>query len=205
MSFNRNIYGFKSEDPSSSLSSSSSSSLISKKREREINDDNDDNDNETIKTTSLSLQKRIRNEDNDKSNNKSINKSINKLKVIGHGGENIIYKNPNSLKTHKSTVCVIAALLGQYICIELKNDKELYGKVNHVDHQMNIELIDVQLKPSLLTYDNYFVNGNTIRYIHIPKNIDIKKSVKVINFIIIYYILFIITHLCKNIIIVLDI
>jgi small nuclear ribonucleoprotein (snRNP)-like protein len=201
MSFNRNIYGFKSEDPSSSLLSSSSSSLISKKREREINDDNDDNDNETIKTTSLSLQKRIRNEDNDKSNNKTINK----LKVIGHGGENIIYKNPNSLKIHKSTVCVIAALLGQYICIELKNDKELYGKVNHVDHQMNIELIDVQLKPSLLTYDNYFVNGNSIRYIHIPKNIDIKKSVKVINFIIIYYILFIINHLCKNIIIVLDI
>ena len=43
---------------------------------------------------------------------------------------------------------------------------------------------DVKLKlssslSSLESYNNYTLNGNLIRYVHIPRSIDIKESVKV--------------------------
>jgi len=144
---------------SSSSSSSTSSSLLVKKRNRNEDDNNNNDDND----------------DND-------NNMVDKRKTPGHGGI-FVYKNPRRMGIQKSAVCLLAALQGQYVTVELKNDSEVYGKIDIVDGRMNIEMSDVKLKvsssSSLENYNNYALNGNLIRYVHIPRSIDIKESVKV--------------------------
>jgi len=140
-------------------------------------------------SSSSLVKKRSRNEDDNTStnNNEDDDNMVDKRKTPGHGGI-FVYKNPRRMGIQKSTVCLLAALQGQYVTVELKNDSEVYGKIDVVDSRMNIEMSDVKLKlsssSSLESYNNYALNGNLIRYVHIPRSIDIKESVKV--YIIIY-------------------
>jgi small nuclear ribonucleoprotein (snRNP)-like protein len=124
---------------------------------------------------SSSTKKRGRNDEEDVDTN-------DKRKIPGHGGI-IVYKNPRRLPVQRSTVCLLAGLQGKYVNVELKNNNEIYGKIDNVDNRMNIEMSDVKLKTStsstLIPYEAYILNGNLIRYVHIPRNVDIKETVKV--------------------------
>ena len=148
-----------------------------------------------MSSSSSLVKKRSRNEDDNTttSNNEDDDNMVDKRKTPGHGGI-FVYKNPRRMGIQKSAVCLLAALQGQYVTVELKNDSEVYGKIDIVDSRMNIEMSDVKLKlssssSSLESYNNYALNGNLIRYVHIPRSIDIKESVKVYIIIIIIIII----------------
>jgi hypothetical protein len=73
------------------------------------------------------------------------------------------------------------------------NTQQLNGKKSQTsEKKMNIEMIDVKLKLSsqlniIENFNNYNLSGNSIRYVHIPRNVDIKETVKVILIFIIFY------------------
>ena len=147
-------------------------------------------------SSSLIVKKRTRNEDDNNNDDNNNDDMVDKRKTPGHGGT-IVYKNPRRMGIQKSAVCLLAALQGQYVTVELKNDSEVYGKIDLVDSRMNIEMSDVKLKLSSSSlssenYNSYALNGNLIRYVHIPRSIDIKESVKVYIIIIITIIIIII-------------
>lgn len=77
-------------------------------------------------------------------------------------------------------ICLLKAVEGYETTVELRNEKVVEGHVDKVDGYMNISMSDVTLK-LLLTgeekkFDSFFVNGKSIRYVHIPDEINMRKS-----------------------------
>lgn len=73
--------------------------------------------------------------------------------------------------------------IGQNVVIELKNDKIITGILDECDKTMNINLINTLEYESYKNYKSniplfndikkiYQLKGSSIRYIHIPDNID---------------------------------
>lgn len=64
---------------------------------------------------------------------------------------------------------------GTPLTIELKNDLIIKGTLEAVDRFMNIKLLDIEVEdidkhPQLLTTQNCFIRGSTIRYISFGRN-----------------------------------
>ena len=79
-----------------------------------------------------------------------------------------------------SMICLLKAVEGFETTVELRNEKVVEGHIDKVDGYMNISMSDVTLK-LLLTgeekkFDSFFVNGKSIRYVHIPDEINMRKS-----------------------------
>lgn len=69
----------------------------------------------------------------------------------------------------------IENLEGRQITVELKNDLSIRGTLQTVDRYMNIRLVDIEVEnveqhPQLLSTQNCFVRGSTIRYISMSEN-----------------------------------
>ena len=80
-----------------------------------------------------------------------------------------------------SMICLLKAVEGMETTVELRDEKVVKGYIDKVDGFMNITMSDVTLK--LLTgkerkFDSFFVNGRNIRYVHIPDEIDMRKSME---------------------------
>eukprot|EP00166_Cyanidium_caldarium_P006182 ctg_84.g40 len=63
-------------------------------------------------------------------------------------------------------------LIGKTVTVELKNDVQIQGKVHSVDQYLNIKLEEIQVLngnayPQLMTLKNSFIRGSVIRYIQI--------------------------------------
>ncbi|GAM21859.1 hypothetical protein SAMD00019534_050340, partial [Acytostelium subglobosum LB1] len=76
-----------------------------------------------------------------------------------------------------SLLCVLNALSGSQITIQLRNETEIYGTIATIDGHMNIELSDAVLTDIGGTnkdkYDLILIHSRNIRYIQIPDRIDL--------------------------------
>ncbi|GJD08310.1 U6 snRNA-associated Sm-like protein LSm2 [Galdieria sulphuraria] len=62
--------------------------------------------------------------------------------------------------------------IGKTVTVELKNDVIIRGKVHSVDQYLNIKLEDIEILnvetcPQLMTLKNSFIRGSVIRYIQV--------------------------------------
>lgn len=65
--------------------------------------------------------------------------------------------------------------------IELKDDSEIYGKILETDHSMTVLLGDVKQISRLgnvTILENLHINGSSIRYVHIPKQLNVVSKLK---------------------------
>ena len=81
-----------------------------------------------------------------------------------------------------SMICLLKAVEGMETVVELRDEKVAEGQIDSVDGFMNMNMSDVTLK-FLLTgeekkFDSFFINGKTIRYVHIPDEVDMKRSME---------------------------
>lgn len=81
-----------------------------------------------------------------------------------------------------SMICLLKAVEGMETTVELRDEKIVEGQIDQVDGFMNINMSNVKLKLPLTgeekKFDSFFVNGRTIRYVHIPDEIDMKRSME---------------------------
>ncbi|XP_024388930.1 uncharacterized protein [Physcomitrium patens] len=81
----------------------------------------------------------------------------------------------------RTLVCVIQALMGLELLVELRNDLSIRGILDDCDNAMNVIIKDatvedvegVQKQLPLV-----FLRGSNIRFVHIPDNVDIMKLVE---------------------------
>lgn len=75
---------------------------------------------------------------------------------------------------------IVMSLVGQRLCVELKNDDEISGIVSSSTTSMDIFLEDVRevrgVDGSSAQLSSMIIRGNTIRYVHLPPKIDVVKQ-----------------------------
>lgn len=77
--------------------------------------------------------------------------------------------------------CLIKACEGYEVKVDLRDSSEINGHINHVDGFMNISMSDVTLKTNrghVIKFEQFFVKGRQIRYVHIPDEIDMQKGME---------------------------
>ncbi|KAK3083844.1 hypothetical protein FSP39_003977 [Pinctada imbricata] len=78
-------------------------------------------------------------------------------------------------------ICLLKALEGKETVIELRNENAVTGKIEHVDGFMNVSMSNVifeTYKGISREFESFFVQGQHIRYVHIPDEIDIRKAME---------------------------
>ncbi|XKL64757.1 hypothetical protein PGB90_004843 [Kerria lacca] len=76
--------------------------------------------------------------------------------------------------------CLIQALVGEYLTIDLQNESSITGFVKEVDGYMNISLEKAQFEDyngNQYFYDTLYIRGRNIRFFHIPKEISVKETI----------------------------
>ncbi|XP_026764190.1 U7 snRNA-associated Sm-like protein LSm10 [Galleria mellonella] len=92
---------------------------------------------------------------------------------VGSSKERFVY--------HNTLLCLVKALQGQNITLDLRNDSYTCGQIVTVDGFMNISLCSaVYCDPqgNEFFFENLFIHGRNIRYIHIPENMSIIATIK---------------------------
>jgi U6 snRNA-associated Sm-like protein LSm2 len=68
-------------------------------------------------------------------------------------------------------------LIGKVVTVELKNELKFEGVLESVDQFLNIKLKDLKHKadtpPHLAFLKNAFIRGSVVRYVELPKDIDL--------------------------------
>ena len=80
----------------------------------------------------------------------------------------------------KTLICLLHACKGSITTVELRDESALYGRIAHVDGFMNIRMLDVTLTKTdgrVLHFDEIFVQGEKIRFVQIPDEIDIRRAI----------------------------
>ncbi|KAB0804995.1 hypothetical protein PPYR_01965 [Photinus pyralis] len=75
---------------------------------------------------------------------------------------------------YNSLTGLIKGLENEYTIIDLQNEECVSGKIKYVDGYMNIDLEDVIFYNSRGVghkFEQFFVRGRLIRYVHIPKHL----------------------------------
>lgn len=70
---------------------------------------------------------------------------------------------------------LVKGLENDYTIIDLQNEECVSGKIKYVDGFMNIDLEDVIFYNSrgvAHKFDEFFIRGRLIRYVHIPKHLS---------------------------------
>lgn len=77
-------------------------------------------------------------------------------------------------------LCLLKAIEGQSTTVELRDEKEVFGKIIQVDGYMNITMANVTLKTAgcARRFDRFFVNGRLVRYVHIPDEVDMRSAME---------------------------
>ncbi|TRY73593.1 hypothetical protein TCAL_03343 [Tigriopus californicus] len=72
--------------------------------------------------------------------------------------------------------CVAGLCVNHVTTVELRNDSHVTGLVKEVDGFMNVVMDDVEFvdpRHNRMKFSTFFVQNRLVRYIHIPKEIDI--------------------------------
>lgn len=77
-------------------------------------------------------------------------------------------------------LCLLKTVEGMKTTVEMRDEKVVTGLIKHVDGYMNITMEDVTFKSLKYEkkFDKFFVNGKTIRYVHIPDEINMKSAME---------------------------
>ncbi|KAM3966549.1 U7 snRNA-associated Sm-like protein LSm10 [Aphomia sociella] len=92
---------------------------------------------------------------------------------VGTAKERYIY--------HNTLICLVKAMQGQNITVDLRNDSYVCGHILTVDGFMNISFSNaVYCDPqgNEFYFENLFIQGRNIRYVHIPENMSIIATIK---------------------------
>ncbi|CAM1328644.1 LSM10 (predicted) [Pycnogonum litorale] len=82
----------------------------------------------------------------------------------------------------KTLVCLLQSIQGMRTTVELRNESSIEGVISKVDGYMNIEMTDATFitasKLESYNFEYFFVQGKKIRYVHIPDEVDMVKSME---------------------------
>ncbi|XP_022819947.1 U7 snRNA-associated Sm-like protein LSm10 [Spodoptera litura] len=84
-------------------------------------------------------------------------------------------------KFHNTLLCLVQAMQGKNITVDLRNDSCICGQVAGVDGYMNISFSNaVYCDPQGNEYhfDNLFLQGRNIRYVHIPETDSMLSTIQ---------------------------
>ncbi|CAG5134272.1 unnamed protein product [Candidula unifasciata] len=82
---------------------------------------------------------------------------------------------------YNSMVCLLKALEGMEVTVELRNDMVLKGKLDFCESAMNLNMSDVTLttvKGEQRFFPKFYCKGRFIHYVMIPDQIDITKAMQ---------------------------
>ncbi|KAI5634792.1 LSM domain-containing protein [Phthorimaea operculella] len=94
-------------------------------------------------------------------------------KFVGFAREKFYY--------HNTLLCLVKSCQDKNVTVDLRNDSYVCGKVESVDGFMNISFIGaVYCDPqgNEYAFENLFIHGRNIRYVHIPENVSILNAVR---------------------------
>ncbi|KAI5066815.1 hypothetical protein GOP47_0017343 [Adiantum capillus-veneris] len=78
-------------------------------------------------------------------------------------------------------LCVIKALQGLHILVELQNDIYIRGLLDDCDDAMNVTVKDASLEDvegRVKKLPLVFVRGSNIRFVHIPESLNVSDAVE---------------------------
>ncbi|XP_033741152.1 U7 snRNA-associated Sm-like protein LSm10 [Pecten maximus] len=84
-------------------------------------------------------------------------------------------------KIRNSLICLLKAVEGKVTTVELRNESTVSGFVKHVDAYMNVTMTDVSFrnfKGKVSSFDHFFVQGVSIRFVQIPDEVDMRKALE---------------------------
>ena len=85
---------------------------------------------------------------------------------------------------HKSTntlVCLLQGIVKFRTTVELRNETAVHGVLEDVNGYMDIEMSDVTVTlvdGTTMHMDNFHITGKQIRYVHIPDEVDMLKTIQ---------------------------
>ncbi|XP_041361929.1 U7 snRNA-associated Sm-like protein LSm10 [Gigantopelta aegis] len=82
-------------------------------------------------------------------------------------------------KINNTLVCLLKTVEGKKTQVELRNENVIVGTIAFCDGFMNLTMKDVTFKPvkgKESKFTDFYVQGKQIRYVHIPDEMDIVKS-----------------------------
>nr|XP_053601676.1 U7 snRNA-associated Sm-like protein LSm10 [Plodia interpunctella] len=82
---------------------------------------------------------------------------------------------------HNTLLCLVRALQGKNVTIDLRNDAYVCGNITNVDGYMNVSLSNaVYCDPqgNEFKFENLFVQGRNIRYVQIPETMSMLATIK---------------------------
>ncbi|XP_013195334.1 U7 snRNA-associated Sm-like protein LSm10 [Amyelois transitella] len=82
---------------------------------------------------------------------------------------------------HNTLLCLVRALEGKNITIDLRNDSYICGCITTVDGFMNVSFANaVYCDPqgNEFQFENIFVQGRNIRYVHVPETMSMLTIIK---------------------------
>ena len=85
------------------------------------------------------------------------------------------YKSTNSL------ICLLQGVTNRVTTVELRNETTATGQIVNVDGFMNIQMKDVKFVSrdgKMTKMDEFFVQGQQIRYVQIPDDVDMMQIMK---------------------------
>jgi len=80
-----------------------------------------------------------------------------------------------------SLLCLLQALEGSITVVELRNEMAVKGLIIQVDGFMNVSLKNATVQGNngtLYNFDDFFVKARNIRYVQIPEDMDITKTIE---------------------------
>jgi small nuclear ribonucleoprotein (snRNP)-like protein len=84
-------------------------------------------------------------------------------------------------QSERTLVCVIQALMGLELLVELRNDLSIRGFLDDCDNAMNVIIKDARIEDVEGCQKHMpliFVRGSNIRFVHIPDNVNIMQAVE---------------------------
>ncbi|XP_004928490.1 U7 snRNA-associated Sm-like protein LSm10 isoform X2 [Bombyx mori] len=82
---------------------------------------------------------------------------------------------------HNTLLCVVNSLQGKNVTVDLRNDTYVCGLIELVDGFMNISFknaIYCDPQGNEFAFDNLFIHGRNIRYVHIPENMSLLSTIR---------------------------
>ncbi|XP_028675432.1 U7 snRNA-associated Sm-like protein LSm10 [Erpetoichthys calabaricus] len=80
-----------------------------------------------------------------------------------------------------SLIILLQGIHGLVTTIDLKNESVVKGRIINVDAFMNIRLTEVVYtdpRGKETKLDDFFVTGRNVRYVHIPDEVNIMKTIE---------------------------
>ncbi|KAL0850168.1 hypothetical protein ABMA28_012042 [Loxostege sticticalis] len=82
---------------------------------------------------------------------------------------------------HNTLLCLVKALEGQNVTLDLRNDSYICGCITSVDGYMNISITSAVFcdpQGHEYAFEYLFVQARNIRYVHIPETMPIVPTIK---------------------------